>query len=116
MKPLLVRSKIWLEIDGEPLLGDGRERLLQLVDDLGSINAAAREMGMSYRRAWSSLRAMEEKLEIPLLLREKGGTGGGRSALTAEAKTLLKKFNRLRQGINRNVDQKFSDIFLEDGK
>jgi molybdate transport system regulatory protein len=112
MKPLRVRSKVWLEVDGEPLLGDGRERLLRLIAELGSINAAARAMGLSYRRAWSSLRAMEEKLAFPLLLREKGGAGGGSSSLTPQGKELLDRFDRLREGINRSVDRKFSDIFF----
>ena len=111
MKPLRVRSKVWLEVDGEPLLGDGRERLLRLIDELGSINAAARRMGLSYRRAWSFLQAMEERLDISLVFREKGGIGGGSSALTAEAKELLEKFDSLRQGLNQAVDQRFCEIF-----
>ena len=41
---LEVRSKIWLEIDGEPVFGGGREELLRLVRKNGSINAAAREI------------------------------------------------------------------------
>jgi molybdate transport system regulatory protein len=111
MKTLRVRSKVWLEVDGEPLLGDGRERLLRLIDELGSINAAARRMGLTYRRAWSFLQAMEEKLGAPLVLREKGGSGGGSSAITAEARELLEKFDRLHQGLNTAVDQKFSEVF-----
>ncbi len=111
MKPLRVRSKIWLEADGEPLLGDGRERLLRLIDELGSINAAARRMGLTYRRAWSCLQAMEEKLGVPLLRRKKGGAGGGRSILTEEARDLLEKYDRLRDGLNLIVDRKFAETF-----
>ena len=112
MKPLRVRSKIWLEVDGEPLLGDGRERLLGLIAELGSISAAARAMGLSYRRAWSFVQAMEAKLEVPLLQREKGGTGGGRSLLTPQARELLEKFRSLREGLDRDVDRKFAEIFV----
>ncbi|BCR03708.1 hypothetical protein DESUT3_07770 [Desulfuromonas versatilis] len=111
MKPLRVRSKVWLEADGEPLLGDGREQLLRLIDELGSINAAAREMGLTYRRAWSFLQAMEDKLGVPLLRREKGGPGGGHSALTPTARELLEKYDRLRDGLNLLIDRKFADIF-----
>lgn len=111
MKTLRVRSKVWLEVDGEPLLGDGRERLLRLIDELGSINAAARRMGLTYRRAWSSLRAMEEKLGSPLVLREKGGSGGGSSVITPEARELLEKFDILRRGLNQAVDRRFDEIF-----
>lgn len=112
MKPLQVRSKVWLEVDGEPLLGDGRERLLRLIEECGSINAAAQRMGLSYRRAWGLLRAMEEKLDTPLLHREKGGSGGGSSVLTAEALVLLERFDRLRAGLNQIIDARFADIFV----
>jgi len=111
MKSLQVRSKVWLEVDGEPLLGDGRERLLRLIDECGSINGAARQMGLTYRRAWGLLQAMEAKLDAPLVLREKGGTGGGSSTLTAEARELLERFDRLRAGLNQTIDQKFAEIF-----
>lgn len=111
MKTLQVRSKVWLEVDGAPLLGDGRERLLHLIDEYGSINEAARRMGLTYRRAWGYLRAMEEKLGIPLVVREKGGHGGGSSVLTPEAVELLEKFVRLREGLNQSVDRKFHEIF-----
>ena len=39
---LQVRSKIWLEIDGEPVFGQGREDLLRIIQETGSINAAAK--------------------------------------------------------------------------
>lgn len=114
MKSLQVRSKIWLEVDGAPLLGDGRERLLRLIDELGSINAAARRMGLTYRRAWGYIQAMEEKLETPLVLREKGGSGGGSSSLTPEARRLLDQFERLRAGLNQAIDERFAEIFLSE--
>jgi molybdate transport system regulatory protein len=114
VKNLRVRSKVWLECDGAPLLGDGRERLLRLIDELGSINAAAKHMELTYRRAWGFIQAMEEKLDVPLVLREKGGTGGGSSSLTPQARDLLDKFDRLRQGLNQSMDEKFAEIFSED--
>lgn len=111
MTRLQVRSKVWLEVDGAPLLGEGRERLLILIEETGSISAAARTMGITYRKAWGHLQAMEDKLGFPLVLRQKGGAGGGESLLTAEAVQLLADFTRLCQGINRVVDRKFSRIF-----
>lgn len=111
MNRLQVRSKIWLELDGEPFLGAGREQLLRLIHQRGSINAAALEMGISYRKAWSQLKAMEEKLDRPIMTRSKGGTGGGESTLTVAALELLERYDRLRSGINRLVDDKFTEIF-----
>jgi molybdate transport system regulatory protein len=111
LKKLAVRSKIWLEIDGDPVFGGGREELLRLVGASGSINAAARRMGIPYRRAWNYIDAMEKRLGFPLVNRQKGGAGGGESTLTTEAKELLEKFDRLREGINDLVDRKFHEIF-----
>ena len=114
MKPLRVRSKVWLEVDGEPVLGGGREQLLLLIDELGSINAAARRMGITFRRAWALIQSMEGSLAAPLVLREKGGAGGGRSVLTPEARILLKRFNSLCRGVNRIIDKKFAAAFPEE--
>ena len=106
-----VRSKIWLEIDGKPVFGQGRDDLLRLIQKTGSINAASREMGIPYRKAWSYLDAMEKRLGFPLVNRQKGGAGGGESTLTAEAVELLDKFNALQQGVQEIIDNKFKELF-----
>jgi molybdate transport system regulatory protein len=111
MNNLEVRSKIWIEAEGEPVLGTGREQLLRLIQENGSISAAARGMGLSYRKAWSLLRAMETSLGYPLVRRQKGGSGGGESALTPRALDLLEKFDRLHAGIRRYVNDRFREIF-----
>jgi len=46
-----IKSKLWIEVDGEPVFGRGRRFLLQAIDKYGSINQAAREINISYRRA-----------------------------------------------------------------
>ena len=66
MKPLRVSSKVWLEVDGEPVFGGGREQLLLLIDELESINAAARCMGITFRRASALLQSTGSPLG-PLL-------------------------------------------------
>ena len=111
MTGLQVRSKVWLEVDGEPVFGRGRERLLRLVAQTGSINAAARAMGIPYRKAWSYIDAMEKRLGFPLVTRQRGGAGGGEAALTAEAEELLHKFDRLLEGVEQAIDGKFAEIF-----
>ena len=58
MSELRVRSKVWLEVDGQAFLGDGRYRMLVAIERYGSINAAARELGISYRKIWAQLQAM----------------------------------------------------------
>ena len=110
MTRLSIRSKVWLEIDGQPFLGGGRLRLLRAIAATGSINAAARQLGMSYRKAWSQLQEME-KHGLLLVEREKGGPGGGRSIITPQAQELLTKFDTLQQGLKHIVDEKFDAVF-----
>jgi molybdate transport system regulatory protein len=105
-----VRSKIWLEIDGEPVFGQGREELLRLIQKTGSINAAAKAMGIAYRKAWTYIDSMEKRMGFPLVNRLKGGAGGGESTLTTQANVLLEKFDLLQEGFDEMVNRKFKDL------
>lgn len=113
MTNIRIRSKIWLEVDGQPFLGDGRLRLLRAIASAGSINAAAQMLGISYRKAWSQVQEME-KHGIPLVECEKGGSGGGRSVITAQAREILSKFDEVQQGLHQMIDARFNQIFHPD--
>jgi molybdate transport system regulatory protein len=104
------RSKVWLEADGSPVIGSGRASLLRAVDRTGSINAAAKELGMDYRRAWGLIDSMEKRLKVALLIRRRGGPAKGTS-LTAEARTLLTLYERLDERTQRAADLQFTKIF-----
>jgi molybdate transport system regulatory protein len=88
---LQVRSKIWLEMYGEPVFGQGREDLLRFIQKTGSINAAASD-GNLLPQGVDSYRRYEKRL-ISLVIRQKGGAGGGESALSPQAAALLEKFH-----------------------
>ena len=105
-----VRSKIWLEIDGEAVLGQGREELLKLIQRTDSINRSAKLMGITYRKAWTYIDSMEKRLGFPLVNRLKGGRGGGESTLTPQAVALLEKFDLLQKGFIEMVNRKFKDL------
>jgi len=111
MTSIRVRSKVWLEVDGEPFLGDGRYRLLRAVERSGSINAAARELGISYRKAWAQLAAMEAHAPFPLLKRRTGCKAGGATVLTDEMRQLLEAFGKLREAVNHDADRHFAKHF-----
>ena len=111
MKQLRIRSKIWLEVDGQSFLGDGRYRLLSAVQRNGSINAAARDLGMSYRKVWAQLQAMEKSAPFPVLERRIGGKGGGASQLTDEILVLMEQFQDLRKQVNKEADRCFAASF-----
>jgi molybdate transport system regulatory protein len=106
-----IRSKLWIEVGGEPVFGRGRLFLLEAIDRYGSMNRAAREINISYRKAWSYITAMEERMGIDLVRRQKGGKNGGGTELTDEARTFLKKYAELDNEIQRVVDKKFREIF-----
>ncbi len=63
-------------------LGPGKVRLLELIDDTGSISAAARLMEMSYRRAWLLVESMNAAFRTPVLIAAVGGTRGDVAVLT----------------------------------
>ncbi len=108
---LEIRSKLWIEVGGEPVFGRGRRFLLEAVDTHGSINRAAQEVDISFRKAWGYIKAMEERLGIKLVERQKGGKNGGGATLTEEARTLLRKYGALERGVQEYVDKRFASVF-----
>jgi len=108
---LEIRSKIWIEVDGEPVFGRGRRFLLEAIDSHGSINRAAQEVDISFRKAWGYIKAMEERLGVQLVERQTGGKNGGGALLTDEARDMLKKYEALEKGIQELVDKRFKAIF-----
>lgn len=115
MNQFQVRSKIWLVVEGRPFLGDGRYRILSAIHHHGSINAASRALGMSYRKVWAQLKAMEETAPFPLLEKRTGGKDGGATHLTADALELIGKFETMRAKVNAEVDQCFMSCFPTTG-
>lgn len=111
MDSMEIRSKIWLEIGGKPVFSRGRSMLLNAVDRYGSINRAAQEMGISYRRAWSYIKAMEKRFGVKLVKTRAGGVGGGGAVLTGDARRLLQKYEDLESGIAEIVDDRFRGVF-----
>jgi molybdate transport system regulatory protein len=108
-----VRSKIWLEAAGRPVLGEGRRALLQAIEESGSISRAARSLKIPYRKAWGQIKFMEEQLGLPLVRKLTGGVGGGGARLTPEAVELLAKYDLLIAGIQEQVNERFLRIFFE---
>ena len=108
---LTPKSKVWLELKGRPVFGDGKAQLLQAIGETGSIRGAADALGMSYRAAWGRLREMERRLGERLLVRQVGGRSGGGSGLTAFAQELLGRYAAFRRGVNDLVDRRFGKHF-----
>jgi molybdate transport system regulatory protein len=108
-----VRSKIWVENpEGKVVFGLGRYRILESVQRLGSLQAAAQELKMSYRAIWMRISATEERLGKPLLIRDPHG-----SRLTPLGESLLKQFQRLLKIVETESDDVYKDLmaaYLDD--
>ncbi len=73
----------------EIALGPGKVRLLELVNSTGSIAQAAKQMGMSYMRAWTLIRTMNRCFRAPLVVSVRGGTKGGGAQVTDAGREAL---------------------------
>ena len=73
----------------DTMLGRGKAELLSGIRDTGSIAAAGRRMGMSYKRAWYLIDTLNGYFGTPLVSSTKGGRGGGGAALTETGEAVL---------------------------
>jgi len=103
-----LKVKIWLSDDrGEGFLGEGRYRLLHAVSRCNSLQKAARQLGISYRKAWGDIQAVEKHLGFKMLIRRRGGTGGGNSILTEPAEKLLEIFRKIHTDLEKQARRHF---------
>lgn len=92
-----VAGSLWIDCNGERFFGPGRVELLQKIEETGSINKAAKLMGMSYKKAWEMISALNSQSAKPLVVTQTGGEKGGGSIITEEAKELIEYHKELRQ-------------------
>jgi molybdate transport system regulatory protein len=76
-------------------LGPGKIALLEAIVRCGSISAAAREMGMSYRRAWLLVEAMNQAFKQPAVMAATGGKRGGGAEVTPFGQDLLARYRKI---------------------
>ena len=79
----------------EIAMGPGKLNLLRAILDTGSISAAARQMGMSYRRAWLLVDTMNRCFRKPLVVASPGGKGGGGAALTEFGRLVMDTYENM---------------------
>lgn len=77
------------------MLGPGKAELLDHIAATGSISAAGRAMGMSYKRAWSLVEDMNAAYIAPLVRSARGGSGGGGASLTETGEAVLSHYRKL---------------------
>src|SRR5262245_54454323 len=90
-------AKLTLRVEFEPddAVGPGKIELLELVDSLGSIAAAGRAMGMSYRRAWELVDSVNQCFREPVVSKAPGGPTGGGAQLTPLGRSVVKHYRAI---------------------
>ena len=84
-----------VDFDDRCSVGVGKIRLLEAVEHTGSLSQAAREIAMSYRRAWLLIDSMNAEFDTPVISASVGGSGGGGAKVTPFGRELVAAYRRL---------------------
>ena len=84
-------------------MGPGKADLLRAIDETGSISAAARQMEMSYRRAWLLVDTMNQAFKLPVVVTLTGGKAGGGAAVTDFGKEVLARYSAMEAKASASV-------------
>ncbi|MFT9258840.1 MAG: LysR family transcriptional regulator [Acetobacter sp.] len=103
-----VRLTLRVDVDGRPALGHGKIRLLEHLAQTGSISAAGRAMGMSYRRTWLLVDSLNRLFAHPLVQTKPGGGGG--AGLTAVGQQVLDLYRDVERETARLAADRLAQI------
>jgi molybdate transport system regulatory protein len=107
------KLKVWVTFGEDLKFGDGRARLLELIEQRGSLRRAAGELAMSYRNAWGYLGDLERGAGFKFVERVPGGGPQGGMRLTAGGKRFLQRYRKFRRGLDDTVNRHFERSFKE---
>lgn len=88
---------------GESWIGPGKVQLLEAIRAQGSISAAARDLGMSYRRAWLLVDSVNRMLRKPAVRTTMGGHGGGTAGLTPVGIEIITRYRAMEAATRRAI-------------
>jgi molybdate transport system regulatory protein len=95
------RLTIRVDLGAHGALGPGKIRLMELIGETGSISAAGRAMGMSYRRAWLLVDSLNRAFRAPVVATQHGGTRGGGAALTPLGAEIVERYRLMEKEAHR---------------
>ncbi len=107
-----IKSRIWIEIDGNKLLGEGNVKLLKAIEKMGSLSKAAKSIEMSYKKAWSLVDAVNKRAKKPVTINSIGGKGGGGSKLTPYGKSLISTFDEINKNCWSFLDEQLAQTSI----
>jgi molybdate transport system regulatory protein len=111
MPDLHPNLKLWIYSEGsEGVFGHGKVRLLEEIDNRGSLREAAQVLRMSYRKAWGDLKKAEACLQVHLIETARGGPKGGCTVLTDRGRQLIKAYRAFDRRVQRSMHSAFADF------
>ena len=105
-----IKTRFWIDTEEGNFLGEGKVKLLQSIIETGSISAAARELEISYRKAWKMIDIMNSQASRPLVERQIGGKNGGGTVVTPHGIHAIEAFQKLKKTCSEFVAKEFSKI------
>jgi molybdate transport system regulatory protein len=100
-----VKGSIWIECNGSRFFGPGPVELLERIDNTGSINQAAKQMQMSYKKAWEIIHRLNANAAVPLVETNQGGKHGGGSTISKEAREMIAFYRQMREKFSKFLEQ-----------
>ena len=107
------KLRVWVVFGKELRFGEGRARLLSLIDERGSLRQAAAELDMSYRNAWGYLRELEKAAGFKFVERSAGGSPRQGMRLTAAAREFLACYGKFQRGLDEMARRQFERCFKD---
>jgi molybdate transport system regulatory protein len=97
-------------------MGPGKAAMLRAIQATRSINAAGKQFGMSYRRAWLLVDEMNRLFESPLVIARRGGKGGGGAEVTPLGLRVLNDYEKLMRVVSGSAEFRAISRLLARGK
>ncbi|NVK08305.1 MAG: LysR family transcriptional regulator [Tenacibaculum sp.] len=108
-----IKSRIWIEVDDTTFLGEGRIRLLKSIKETKSLSKSARELGMSYKKAWNLIDSVNKKSMKPVVVKISGGSGGGGTTLTEHGFKLIEMYENINTNCWKYLDKQLKKYSLD---
>ncbi|MFT6995542.1 MAG: molybdate transport system regulatory protein [Maribacter sp.] len=110
MNNFKIKSRIWIEAGDNVLIGEGRVKLLKAIEAEGSLVKGAKAIGMSYKRAWTLVDAVNKSATEAVVTKTIGGTKGGGTILTPYGKKLIEAFETINKNCWDFLDQQIKEL------
>jgi molybdate transport system regulatory protein len=111
---LHLKATLRIVCEEVPFFGPGRLQLLENIDATGSINQAAKNMSMSYKKAWKMISTMNEQAKKPLVILQTGGSSGGGAVVTTEGREIMNHYQSLHKRFQAFLEQESKNLMSPD--